>query len=388
MTEQHARSCTCGHLTIEAEKRSGLHSTIMLSCWCGTSYSCSTIDCETENINKNAIWGTISSGSTFTHTKELLCVMDIPPLSGTLFCELQDQLSKVWMHASIKDMEAAGAEERKIALQNHNVDADGVPWICVYLDGGWSKRSYGSNFDAASGGVIIGRATKKVLYLGKTTKKIKQLEKIAQKAIFDNAHGDISSLIEDLGNGPNHVFSDHSKCKNYHCGEMMGETVTEFNQIRASGLFRLVQVSLVVRKADSLIDNETNNRAELFMSVLTRFNAGKRLNLIQKNSFQTRSLEFVVFKFRRLYTIDHNSGYRFLIDSGADVSVTPPSSDKTHPSSDKTLFAANGTPIVTFGEKLLQLDIGLRRNFSWVFIVAQVQQPILGADFCHILTCY
>ncbi|KAK4876938.1 hypothetical protein RN001_009444 [Aquatica leii] len=108
--------------------------------------------------------------------------------------------------------------------------------------------------------------------------------------MYNNAHGDISSLIEDLGNGPNHVFSDHSKCKKYYCGELMGETAAEFNETRASGLFRLVQgaLSLVIRKADSLIDNETNNRAELFMSVLARFN-GKRLNLIQKYSFQTRS---------------------------------------------------------------------------------------------------
>ncbi|KAF5274397.1 hypothetical protein FQA39_LY07277 [Lamprigera yunnana] len=92
---------------------------------------------------------------------------------------------------------------------------------------------------------------------------------IAQKAIYDNAHGDISSPIEYLGNGPNHV------CKNYYCGELNRETAAEFNETRASGLFRLVQgaLSLVIRKADSFIDNETNNRAELFMSVLARFNA-------------------------------------------------------------------------------------------------------------------
>ncbi|KAK9880363.1 hypothetical protein WA026_010248 [Henosepilachna vigintioctopunctata] len=38
-----------------------------------------------------------------------------------------------------------------------------------------------------------------------------------------------------------------------------------------------------------LIDNETNNRAELFMSILAKLNMGKRLNLIQRDGFSTRA---------------------------------------------------------------------------------------------------
>lgn len=38
-----------------------------------------------------------------------------------------------------------------------------------------------------------------------------------------------------------------------------------------------------------LLDKKTNNRAELFMGVLVRFNMGKRLNLIQRDSFQIRA---------------------------------------------------------------------------------------------------
>ena len=50
-----------------------------------------------------------------------------------------------------------------------------------------------------------------------------------------------------------------------------------------------------------------------------------------------------------------------------------------------TLFAANGSPIATFGELTLELDLGLRRSFHWRFTVADVTRPILGADFLSFL---
>lgn len=45
------------------------------------------------------------------------------------------------------------------------------------------------------------------------------------------------------------------------------------------------------------------------------------------------------------------------------------------------LYAANGTIINTFGERLLTLDLGLRRSFQWKFIIADVRQHIIGSDF-------
>ena len=36
---------------------------------------------------------------------------------------------------------------------------------------------------------------------------------------------------------------------------------------------------------------------------------------------------------------------------------------------------------MTYGEKSLTLDIGLRRTYQWIFILADVSYPILGADF-------
>ena len=37
--------------------------------------------------------------------------------------------------------------------------------------------------------------------------------------------------------------------------------------------------------------------------------------------------------------------------------------------------------IATYGIRSLSLDLGLHCIFRWVFIIADVKQPILGADF-------
>ena len=85
---------------------------------------------------------------------------------------------------------------------------------------------------------------------------------------------------------------------------------------------------------------------------------------------------------RLFYVTDRSTGLRFLVDTGAEVSVIPPSrTDRKHIQTNLHLQAANNTPIMTFGSRSLTLDLGLRRNFRWVFTIADVRHPILGADF-------
>lgn len=85
---------------------------------------------------------------------------------------------------------------------------------------------------------------------------------------------------------------------------------------------------------------------------------------------------------RRLFVHDSASKLLFLVDTGAEVSVLPPTaSERKQPSSSVSLYAANKTQIATFGQRFLTLDLGLRRSYPWVFVVAEVQHPLLGADF-------
>lgn len=48
-------------------------------------------------------------------------------------------------------METAGVQEKNHAIELGNICEDGIPWVTVYLDGSWSKRSYGHNYNALSG---------------------------------------------------------------------------------------------------------------------------------------------------------------------------------------------------------------------------------------------
>lgn len=91
----------------------------------------------------------------------------------------------------------------------------------------------------------------------------------------------------------------------------------------------------------------------------------------------------LAFQPGRLFVVmDRISGLRFLVDTGAEVSVLPASKeDRTSKQRGPTLRAANSTSIITYGLRSLTLDLGLRRTFRWVFIVADVNRPILGSDF-------
>ena len=84
------------------------------------------------------------------------------------------------------------------------------------------------------------------------------------------------------------------------------------------------------------------------------------------------------------YVHDKNSHTKFLVDTGAEVSVVPPThSERSRPQSLLTLQGVNGTRIATYGVHSCTLNLGLRRTFRWIFVLANVKHAILGADFLH-----
>ena len=66
---------------------------------------------------------------------------------------------------------------------------------------------------------------------------------------------------------------------------------------------------------------------------------------------------------RLFYFRDKNTGYLFLVDTGAQISVIPLDPKKKYQLSSFTLQAANGSRIETYGEIALTLNLGLRRSF-------------------------
>lgn len=86
----------------------------------------------------------------------------------------------------------------------------------------------------------------------------------------------------------------------------------------------------------------------------------------------------------RLFVKDRASNIDYLIDTGSDICVFPIYAIKEHRTRDKSdyqLSAANGSAIDTYGYIQLNLNLGLRRNFPWRFVVANVTKPIIGVDF-------
>ena len=82
-----------------------------------------------------------------------------------------------------------------------------------------------------------------------------------------------------------------------------------------------------------------------------------------------------------LKLFDKNSKLYFLVDTGAEVSVYPACRADRLNKRNVTLRAANNSFISTYGHKKFVLDFGLPRPLTWNFKVADVTQPIIGADF-------
>ena len=82
-----------------------------------------------------------------------------------------------------------------------------------------------------------------------------------------------------------------------------------------------------------------------------------------------------------LFVWDKVSGERFLVDTGAEVSVFPASGLITRTKQPGTsLVAANGSTIKTYGTRTIPLCF-TTKHYKWDFIIAEVSRPLLGADF-------
>ena len=67
---------------------------------------------------------------------------------------------------------------------------------------------------------------------------------------------------------------------------------------------------------------------------------------------------------------------------GAAVSVLPKScANMTSEAACLPLVAANNTTLNTYSNCRRVVDVGLKRDYAWTFIVVDVKQPIIGADF-------
>ena len=82
-----------------------------------------------------------------------------------------------------------------------------------------------------------------------------------------------------------------------------------------------------------------------------------------------------------LFLVDGHSAKRFLVDTGAAVSVYPASlRDINGGSQMRSLVAANGSNIATYGTRRMNIRLE-NQDYTWQFILADVKTPQLGPDF-------
>ena len=79
-----------------------------------------------------------------------------------------------------------------------------------------------------------------------------------------------------------------------------------------------------------------------------------------------------------IYLHDELSNRRFLVDTGASISVFPSSASNS--STGVRLLTADGSTVTCSGSRTIPLRFGTW-SCSWTFQLAPVSVPILGADF-------
>lgn len=81
---------------------------------------------------------------------------------------------------------------------------------------------------------------------------------------------------------------------------------------------------------------------------------------------------------RLFFVLDCVTGMCFLVDSGAEASVIPVSNTSgKRKETPVFLQAVNHSPIQTYSEQSLTLNLGLHRIFQWVFTITKLTISII-----------
>ena len=201
-----------GEHILAGEKSHGLASVLSWKCTvCGQEMSFSTSTKVTGSkgnqhwtSNLAAVWGQMATGSGFNPLQESMGVLGIPVMSKQSFMQTEHQIGEWWWNSLQESMKAAGKEEKQYAIEQGSYH-HGIPAITVIVDGGLSKRTHKHSYNALSGvGVIFGKHTGKLLYIGVRNKFCaacvhnKKAQKKTDHICFKNWSGPSASMESDI----------------------------------------------------------------------------------------------------------------------------------------------------------------------------------------------
>ncbi|KAK4876863.1 hypothetical protein RN001_009369 [Aquatica leii] len=131
---------------------------------------------------------------------------------------------------------------------------------------------------------------------------IPRLSTAVRSAIINNSKTtkDVEQLREDLRNSPYHVFGDHSNCRLEYCKRKNEDEINSVTLLKQTKMFSEVWSALdyLVCKSNRLVTNATTNYAERYMSLVSKFSGGKRINFYKRVKTK-KSISFVAFCQRR-----------------------------------------------------------------------------------------
>lgn len=128
-------------------------------------------------LRKAMVWGTLCSGGTYTHTKELLAFCDIPFMAQTTFVADEMAMDSILEAAKEESLAKAVTEEKEACqaeLRSSGIDVDINKPVKTKasFDGSWAARSYGNRYTSASGcAAIVAERTRKIVFIGCRNKR-------------------------------------------------------------------------------------------------------------------------------------------------------------------------------------------------------------------------
>ena len=221
----HTASCkSYNNIMINEQKREGLASVFTIHCnGCNEEFTLATSakvkgpsGHQYWENNLAAVWGQMSTGGGHTTLQETMSVLGLPAMTKKSFMATERRIGEWWWNHLQESMKSAGEKEKAIAISQNRYH-QGVPAITVIVDGGWSKRSHKHSYNAKSGvGIIIGKATGKILYMGVRNKYCAVCYNKAydgnppQHTCFLNWNGSSSAMEADI------ILDGFRNCEEQH----------------------------------------------------------------------------------------------------------------------------------------------------------------------------
>lgn len=146
--------CTFKNLVFVGEKRNGLYSEYIFNCtMCRKQEIIESEDpsLSSMDVNTAAVTALVNSGQGYVQLEIFSALLNMPNMSNKLYQKIHEKVEKFTHNTAWESMSSAAEEEAKLAIDNGDVNENGVPMITVIADGAWSKRSYRTNYNALSG---------------------------------------------------------------------------------------------------------------------------------------------------------------------------------------------------------------------------------------------